>query len=66
MTNGDDILMTPKINDEDTLTTPMTGGEDTSTTPFTTHDYLVTILHDITEDPFDDICGHYDIHCPHD
>ena len=58
--NGDDILMTLKTNGEDTLTNSMTGREDTLTTPFTTHDYLVTTLHDITDDPCDDIDGLYE------
>ena len=55
MTLGDDILMTLKTIGEDTLTTPMTSGEDTLTTPLSTHDYLVTALHDITDGPCDDI-----------
>jgi hypothetical protein len=58
--------MTPKTNGEDTYTTLMTDGEDTLTTPFTTHDYLVTTLHDVTDDPCDDIDDLYGIHCPQD
>ena len=55
MTHGDNILTTLKTNYEDTLTTPMTNGEDFLTTRVTTHDYLVTTLHDVTDDPCDDI-----------
>ena len=44
----------------------MTGGESTLTTPFTTHNYLVTTLHDVTDDPCDNIDDLYDSHCPHD
>ena len=65
-TNDDDILTTLKTNGEDTLTTPTTDGEDTLTTRFTTHNYLVTTPHDVTDDPCDDIDGLYGIHCPHD
>ena len=54
-TNGDDILTTLKNN-----------GKDTLNTPFTTHDYLLTTLHDVTDDPCDNIDDSYDIHCPHD
>ena len=54
-TNGDDILMTMKTN-----------GEDTLMTPFKTYNYIVTTLHDVTDDPCDDIDNLYDIHCPHD
>ena len=43
---------------------PMSGGEDTLTAPFTTHDYLVTTPHDITDNPCDDIGDLYCIHCP--
>ena len=53
-------------NGKDTLTTLMTDDEDTLTTPFMTHDYLVTTLHDVTDDPCDDIDYLYAIHCPHD
>jgi hypothetical protein len=35
-------------------------------TPSTTHDYLVTTLHDITNSRCDDIDDLYGIHCPHD
>ena len=66
MTNGDDILTNVKTNREDTLTTPTTDGEDTLMTPFTTHDYLVTTLHDVTDDPCDSIDDLYGIHCSHD
>ena len=55
MTDGDDILMTLKTIGEDTLTTPMTSGEDTLTTPVTTRDYIMTTLHDVNDDPCDDI-----------
>ena len=65
MTNGDDILTTLKTNGEDTLTTPMTDGEDTLTTTFITHNYLVTTMHDITDDPCDDIDNLDGILCPH-
>ena len=45
---------------------PMTDGEETLTTPFTTHDYLVTTPHDVTDNPCDDIDDLHGIHCPHD
>ena len=48
------------------LMTRMTGGEDTLMTTFTTHDHLVTTLHDITDDPCDDIDNLHDIYCPRD
>jgi hypothetical protein len=52
VTNGDGILMTLKTN-----------GEETSTTPVTTRDYIVTILYDITYDPFDNIDNLEEITC---
>jgi hypothetical protein len=55
MTDGDDILTTLKTSGEDTLMTLMTSGEDTFTTPVMTHDYLVTTLHDVNDDPCDNI-----------
>jgi len=55
MTNGDDILTTLKTIAEDTLMTLTTSGEDTFTTPVTTRDYLVTTLHDVNDDPCDNI-----------
>jgi len=64
MTNGDDILTTVITNREDTLMTPTADGEDTLTTHFTTHNYLVTTPHDVTDDPCDDIDDLYGIHCP--
>jgi hypothetical protein len=39
------------------LTAQKTSDEDTLTTPVTTHDYLVTTLHDVTDNPCDDIDG---------
>ena len=55
MTKGDDILMTLKTNGEEAFTTPTTSDEDTFTTPVTTRDYLVTTMHDITNNACDDI-----------
>ena len=65
-TNGNDILTTMKTNGENTLTNPMTDGEDTLTTLFTTHNYLVTTPHEVTDDPCDNIDDLYGIHCLHD
>jgi hypothetical protein len=71
--NCDDVLTTLKTNGEDTLRTQTISGEDTLMTPVTTHDYLVTTPHDITNDPCDNIDDLYEpkilmlaIHCPHD
>ena len=64
-TNGDNILMTVKTNGEDTLMTPMTDGEDTLMAPSRTHNDLVTTLHEVTDNPCDNIDDLDDIHCPH-
>jgi hypothetical protein len=42
-------------NGEDTLMTLMTSGEDTLMTPVSACDYLGTTLHDIIDDPCDNI-----------
>ena len=54
-TNGEDTLTTLVTSGEDTLTTLMTSGEDTLTTLVFTCDYLVTALHDIIDNPYDNI-----------
>ena len=64
--NGEDTLTTLTTDGEDTLMTPTTSGEDTLPSPAMTCDYLVTTLHDVTDDPCDHIGDPYDIHCPHD
>ena len=57
-TNGEDILRTLKTNGEDTLTTPMMDGEDTLMIQLMTT--FVTTLHDVTDDPCDDIDDLYE------
>ena len=53
--HGDNSLKTLMTNGEDTLMTLMTSGEDTLMTPVSACDYLGTTLHDIIDDPCDNI-----------
>jgi hypothetical protein len=66
VTTFHDLCMTMTTNGDNILTTLKTNGEDTLTTPFMTHNYLMTTLHDVTDDPCDDIDNLYGIHCPCD
>ena len=60
------LCTTLTTNVDNILTTVKTNGEDTLATPLRTHGYLVTTLHDVTDDPCGDIDNLYGLHCPHD